>query len=238
MIQFSNVSKAYENPVLENISFQIDLGEIYGFIGESGAGKSTILKLINQLETQTSGTIKVNNIDVSTLNNQELRLFRQDIAVIFQDYNLLMNKTVYENIELPLKLRKNVDGSDIDKVLDYVGLLPKKDSYPHSLSGGEKQRVAIARALVTNPKILLCDEPTSALDDKNTRYLLDVLRDINAKMNTTILLVTHQLEVAKAICDRVAILQDHKLQDIINVKKLQNTRLSSYSAMVKEVLER
>ena len=238
MIQFSNVSKVYENPVLENISFQIDPGEIYGFIGESGAGKSTILKLINQLETQTSGTIKVNNIDVSTLNNQELRLFRQDIAVIFQDYNLLMNKTVYENIELPLKLRKNVDGSDIDKVLDYVGLLSKKDSYPHSLSGGEKQRVAIARALVTNPKILLCDEPTSALDDKNTRYLLDVLRDINAKMNTTILLVTHQLEVAKAICDRVAILQDHKLQDIINVKKLQNTRLSSYSAMVKEVLER
>jgi D-methionine transport system ATP-binding protein len=238
MIQFSNVSKVYENPVLENISFQIDPGEIYGFIGESGAGKSTILKLINQLETQTSGTIKVNNIDVSTLNNQELRLFRQDIAVIFQDYNLLMNKTVYENIELPLKLRKNVDSSDIDKVLDYVGLLPKKDSYPHSLSGGEKQRVAIARALVTNPKILLCDEPTSALDDKNTRYLLDVLRDINAKMNTTILLVTHQLEVAKAICDRVAILQNHKLQDIINVKKLQNTRLSSYSAMVKEVLER
>ena len=159
MIQFSNVSKVYENPVLENISFQIDPGEIYGFIGESGAGKSTILKLINQLETQTSGTIKVNNIDVSTLNNQELRLFRQDIAVIFQDYNLLMNKTVYENIELPLKLRKNVDGSDIDKVLDYVGLLAKKDSYPHSLSGGEKQRVAIARALVTNPKILLCDGP-------------------------------------------------------------------------------
>ena len=237
MIHFRNVNKVYDTPVLDEINFHINKGEIFGFIGESGAGKSTILKLVNQLETQTSGSVIVNDIEVSNLSKKDLRTFRQDIGVIFQDYNLISNKTVYENVALPLKLRNKENDQDVKRVLEYVGLSHKSNDYPKILSGGEKQRVAIARALITNPKILLCDEPTSALDEINTQYLLDVLKDINIQLNTTILFVTHQLDVAKSICDRVAILEDHKIQDIVKVKKLNKAPFTNYVKMVKEVME-
>lgn len=238
MIHFRNVNKVYDTPVLDEINFHINKGEIFGFIGESGAGKSTILKLVNQLETQTSGSVIVNDIEVSNLSKKDLRTFRQDIGVIFQDYNLISNKTVYENVALPLKLRNKENDQDVKRVLEYVGLSHKSNDYPKILSGGEKQRVAIARALVTNPKILLCDEPTSALDEINTQYLLDVLKDINIQLNTTILFVTHQLDVAKRICDRVAILENHRIQDIVKVKKLSKVPFTNYAKMVKEVMER
>lgn len=238
MIHFRNVNKVYDTPVLDEINFHINKGEIFGFIGESGAGKSTILKLVNQLETQTSGSVIVNDIEVSNLSKKDLRTFRQDIGVIFQDYNLISNKTVYENVALPLKLRNKENDQDVKRVLDYVGLSHKSNDYPKILSGGEKQRVAIARALVTNPKILLCDEPTSALDEINTQYLLDVLKDINIQLNTTILFVTHQLDVAKSICDRVAILENHRIQDIVKVNKLSKVPFTNYAKMVKEVMER
>lgn len=238
MIHFRNVNKVYDTPVLDEINFHINKGEIFGFIGESGAGKSTILKLVNQLETQTSGSVIVNDIEVSNLSKKDLRTFRQDIGVIFQDYNLISNKTVYENVALPLKLRNKENDQDVKRVLEYVGLSHKSNDYPKILSGGEKQRVAIARALVTNPKILLCDEPTSALDEINTQYLLDVLKDINIQLNTTILFVTHQLDVAKSICDRVAILENHRIQDIVKVNKLSKVPFTNYAKMVKEVMER
>lgn len=237
MIHFRNVNKVYDTPVLDDINFHIEKGEIFGFIGESGAGKSTILKLVNQLETQTSGSVTVDKVDVSKLSKKDLRTFRQDIGVIFQDYNLLSNRTVYENVSLPLKLRNKENDQDVKRVLDYVGLSGKSNDYPNILSGGEKQRVAIARALVTNPKILLCDEPTSALDEINTQYLLNVLKDINIRLNTTILFVTHQLDVAKSICDRVAILENHKVQDIVKVNKLSKAPFTDYAKMVKEVME-
>lgn len=238
MIHFRNVNKVYDTPVLDEINFHINKGEIFGFIGESGAGKSTILKLVNQLETQTSGIVIVNDIEVSNLSKKDLRTFRQDIGVIFQDYNLISNKTVYENVALPLKLRNKENDQNVKRVLEYVGLSHKSNDYPKILSGGEKQRVAIARALVTNPKILLCDEPTSALDEINTQYLLDVLKDINIQFNTTILFVTHQLDVAKSICDRVAILENHRIQDIVKVNKLSKVPFTNYAKMVKEVMER
>ena len=212
MIKLMGVKKNFGNiEVLKDISIEINEGEIYGLIGHSGAGKSTLLRCINGLESYDDGLVNVMGNEVKSLNKNELRAFRKDLGMIFQSFNLLNRKTVYKNIALPLE----VWGYDKDKIkkrvlelLKLVDLEDKINSKPTQLSGGQKQRVAIARALALNPKILLCDEATSALDPKTTKDILALLNKINKELGITIVVVTHQMEVVKEICQKVALLED------------------------------
>ena len=212
MIKLMGVKKSFGNvQVLKDISIEINEGEIYGLIGHSGAGKSTLLRCINGLESYDDGLVNVMGNEVKSLNKNELRAFRKDLGMIFQNFNLLNRKTVYKNIALPLE----VWGYDKDKIkkrvlelLKLVDLEDKINSKPSQLSGGQKQRVAIARALALNPKILLCDEATSALDPKTTKDILALLNKINKELGITIVVVTHQMEVVKEICEKVALLED------------------------------
>ena len=212
MIKLMGVKKSFGNvQVLKDISIEINEGEIYGLIGHSGAGKSTLLRCINGLESYDDGLVNVMGNEVKSLNKNELRAFRKDLGMIFQNFNLLNRKTVYKNIALPLE----VWGYDKDKIkkrvlelLKLVDLEDKINSKPSQLSGGQKQRVAIARALALNPKILLCDEATSALDPKTTKDILALLNKINKDLGITIVVVTHQMEVVKEICEKVALLED------------------------------
>lgn len=218
MIEISNVCKSFKNiEVLKDVSIRINQGEIYGIIGHSGAGKSTLLRCINGLETYDKGVIKVMGQDVSKLKSKEIREFRKDLGMIFQNFNLLKRKTVYKNIALPLEVW-GYSKEEIDKrvkdLLKLVGLEDKKNSKPNALSGGQKQRVAIARALALEPKILLCDEATSALDPKTTKDILELLSKINKELGITIVIVTHQMEVVKAICEKVALIEG----GIINIE--------------------
>lgn len=243
MIELKNVSKSFETSkgpleVIKNISLQINKKEIFGIIGESGAGKSTLLRFINALEKPTSGTIKVNDVDVQKLNKHQLRHFKKNIGMIFQQFNLLGNKTVAENIMLPLQMYPYDDALDIDQVLEFVGLTDKKDSYPSELSGGQKQRVGIARGLITRPKILLCDEPTSALDETTKREIVALLEQATKIFDITVLIVTHELDVVKQLCDRVAILEEGHLVEVIELidtKEKLKTNVS-YSELAREVL--
>ena len=217
MIKLMGVKKSFGNvQVLKDISIEINEGEIYGLIGHSGAGKSTLLRCINGLESYDDGLVNVMGNEVKSLNKNELRAFRKDLGMIFQNFNLLNRKTVYKNIALPLE----VWGYDKDKIkkrvlelLKLVDLEDKINSKPAQLSGGQKQRVAIARALALNPKILLCDEATSALDPKTTKDILALLNKINKELGITIVVVTHQMEVVKEICEKVALLEDGILVD-------------------------
>ncbi len=214
MIQFEQITKTFPGspePVyaLNDISLSVPAGCIYGVIGSSGAGKSTLIRCANLLETPTSGRVRVDGQDLLSLSPAALRDARRDIGMIFQHFNLLARRTVYENIALPLEL-VGKSPADIEKavapLLKLVGLEDKRDNYPSQLSGGQKQRVAIARALSSKPKVLLCDEATSALDPQTTLSILDLLQDINRTLGLTILLITHEMDVVKTICDRVAIL--------------------------------
>ena len=194
----------------------INDGEIYGIIGKSGAGKSTLLRCVNGLESYQEGSILVDNQLVDQKDSANLRLLQKNMGMIFQNFNLLERLNVYDNIALPMKfwnINTNTPEAKekIEYLLDLVGLKDKKDSKPHELSGGQKQRVAIARALVLDPKILLCDEATSALDPAITKEILTLLQEINEKMGITILVVTHQMEVVKQICQRVSFLKDGKV---------------------------
>ncbi len=243
MIEFKNVSKIFASkagPLLaiDNISLFIEKNEIFGIIGESGAGKSTLLRFINALETPSEGIVEVNGTNVATLNNRELRLFKKQIGMIFQQFNLLGNKTVEENILLPLELHHYDDALDIDQILKFVGLEGKRNSYPSELSGGQKQRVGIARGLITRPKILLCDEPTSALDEITKREIVDLLTRVSETFEITILIVTHELDVVKDLCNRVAILDEGKLVDVLEVSREMNAFQSdvSYQELAREVL--
>ena len=212
MIKLTSVKKNFGHvEVLKDISIEINEGEIYGLIGHSGAGKSTLLRCINGLESYDDGSVNVMGKEIKNLNKNELRAFRKDLGMIFQNFNLLNRKTVYKNIALPLE----VWGYDKDKIkkrvlelLKLVDLEDKINSKPAQLSGGQKQRVAIARALALNPKILLCDEATSALDPKTTKDILALLNKINKELGITIVVVTHQMEVVKEICEKVALLED------------------------------
>ncbi|MCL6270696.1 methionine ABC transporter ATP-binding protein [Sansalvadorimonas sp. 2012CJ34-2] len=216
MIRFEKVSKVFRGSsgtvkALDDVSLWIPEGSIYGVIGSSGAGKSTLIRCANLLERPTAGRVVVDGRDLVQLSPADLRNARRDIGMIFQYFNLLANSTVYENIALPLKLAGEKAArieETIAPLLELVGLEDKRDSYPSQLSGGQKQRVAIARALASQPKVLLCDEATSALDPKTTVSILNLLRDINRKLGLTILLITHEMEVVKSICDQVAILSD------------------------------
>lgn len=212
MIEIKNVNKSFDDfKVLSDVSLKINKGEIFGIIGHSGAGKSTLLRCINGLEGYNSGSIKVPNKEVGRLNTKEIRELRKNIGMIFQNFNLLNSISVFRNVALPLEVWGKSKGEIKERVKDLinlVGLESKMNSSPKELSGGQKQRVAIARALALNPSILLCDEATSALDPKTTKSVLQLLEEINKKLNITIVVVTHQMEVVKQICHRMAIMED------------------------------
>ncbi|WP_054707526.1 methionine ABC transporter ATP-binding protein [Bacillus sp. JCM 19041] len=215
MIEFKQVSKTYHTNgktinALDQIDLKIEQGDIYGVIGFSGAGKSTLLRTVNLLERPTSGEIIVNNKNVAELKPRELQKTKRNIGMIFQHFNLLRSKTVFENIAIPLKLiktPKNEIKKRVDELLSFVGLTDKAKNYPDQLSGGQKQRIGIARALATNPDILLCDEATSALDPETTSSILQLLKKINHEYNITILIITHEMSVIREICDKVAVME-------------------------------
>lgn len=219
MIELKNVTKNFHQKnrivsALSDVSLKVPPGKIFGVIGTSGAGKSTLIRCVNLLERPTSGEIIVDEKLLMRLSNAQLAIERRQIGMIFQHFNLLSSRTVFENVAFPLEL---VGGSKTDirtrvlELLELVGLAEKANDYPASLSGGQKQRVAIARTLANNPKVLLCDEATSALDPATTRSILNLLKDINRRLNITILLITHQMEVVKSICDEVAVISHGKL---------------------------
>jgi len=216
LIEIKNVIKSFgETQVIKDVSISIKKGEIYGIIGHSGAGKSTLLRCINGLESYNGGSINVMGKEVSSLTGRSLREFRKDLGMIFQNFNLMKRKNVFDNIALPLDVWGYNKSEIEDKVLDLlklVGLEDKRLSKPSELSGGQKQRVAIARALALDPKILLCDEATSALDPKITKDILALLSKINKELGITIVVVTHQMEVIKEVCERVALLDGGEIK--------------------------
>jgi len=211
MISIENLNKYYGDiKVLNDISIDIKKGEIFAIVGHSGAGKSTLLRCINGLEEYLDGSLKVNNKEIKTLSKNELREFRKNIGMIFQHFSLVQRKTVYDNVALPLQLwgydKKHID-EKVKELLALVGLENKLNSYPKELSGGQKQRVAIARALTLEPDVLLSDEATSALDPNTTTSILNLLKEINEKLNITIVLVTHEMEVVKQIAQKALLLE-------------------------------
>lgn len=219
MIEISHVNKVFyqgtkEINALKDINLNIQQGTIFGVIGSSGAGKSTLIRCVNMLERPTNGSVIVDGVDLTKLSSKQLSEARRNIGMIFQHFNLLSSRTVFENVALPLELAgKSVSHIEkkVSELLQLVGLSDKRDTYPSNLSGGQKQRVAIARALASDPKVLLCDEATSALDPATTQSILELLKEINRKLNITILLITHEMDVVKSICHEVAIIGDGEL---------------------------
>ena len=215
MIRINGLTKAYEGrTVLSEVDLRAERGEIHGLIGVSGVGKSTLLRCVNGLEGYDAGSLRVDGVEIAALRPAELREFRKTVGMIFQDFALLERKTVLENVSLPMEcwgVSKPKRCSRAEELLDLVGILDKRDAHPRALSGGQKQRVAIARALTLDPKVLLCDEATSALDPRTTRSVLDLLDDINRQLGITILVVTHEMDVVKAVCHRMSILQEGKV---------------------------
>ena len=216
MIKLSRIEKTYDSPsgsikALKGIDLSIGRGEIFGIIGLSGAGKSTLIRCINMLERPTSGKVIIDGKDVTEMNDRELREMRKQIGMIFQHFNLLSSATVYDNVAFPLRLAKVNEGDirkKVEPLLNLVGLSDKAEQYPSQLSGGQKQRVGIARALASDPKVLLCDEATSALDPQTTKSILDLIKDINHKLELTVVVITHEMQVIKDICDKVAVISN------------------------------
>lgn len=216
MIEIKNLSKTFKTAdgsldALKNVSLTINDGDIYGVIGMSGAGKSTLVRCINMLERPTEGQILIDGVDMGVLSSKQLRDARRNITMIFQGFNLLMQRNCLKNICFPLEL-EGMKKEDAKKraleLLEIVGLPDKAKAYPAQLSGGQQQRIAIARALATNPKVLLCDEATSALDPNTTHSILNLIRDINKKLGITVIIITHQMSVVEETCNRVAILDN------------------------------
>lgn len=215
MIEFHAIEKTYragkrEVVALKPTDLRIEAGEIFGLIGHSGAGKSTLLRLINRLEEPSGGQLLVDSLDVTALDASGLRAYRREVGMIFQHFNLLSSRTVAGNVAMPLELAGELSGAAIQQrvaqLLERVGLSSHANAYPAQLSGGQKQRVGIARALATQPKILLCDEATSALDPQTTGQVLNLLAELNRELNLTIVLITHEMDVIRRVCDRVAVL--------------------------------
>lgn len=228
MIQVENLCKSFstKNGTVEaaiNISFSIEKGEIFGIIGLSGAGKSTLVRCLNLLERPTSGTVRVNGKNLTKLSEKELRKERQNIGMIFQHFNLLMQRTALDNVCFPMEIAGISKKEARKKALEYlkvVGLEEKALSYPSQLSGGQKQRVAIARVLASDPKILLCDEATSALDPQTTKAILELIKEINRDYGITVVVITHEMSVVQEICNRVAVLESGTLVESGTVEEL------------------
>ena len=219
MIKLNNITKIFTLPdkklaALDNVSLHVPKGQICGVIGASGAGKSTLIRCVNLLERPTHGAVLIDYVDLTQLSEAELVKTRRQIGMIFQNFNLLTSRTVFENVALPLELENKSKAEIQEKttaLLALVGLSDKHNVYPANLSGGQKQRVAIARALASDPKVLLCDEATSALDPATTQSILKLLKEINRTLGITILLITHEMEVVKRICDQVAVIDKGRL---------------------------
>ena len=219
MIKLSHITKVFQQgsrtiTALSDVSLHVPAGQIYGVIGSSGAGKSTLIRCVNLLERPTSGSVLVDGQELTTLSESQLTLARRQIGMIFQHFNLLNSRTVFGSVALPLELDntpREAVKARVTELLDLVGLGDKHDAWPANLSGGQKQRVAIARALASSPKVLLCDEATSALDPATTRAILELLKDINRRLGITILLITHEMDVVKRICDQVAVISNGQL---------------------------
>ena len=222
MITLSNVTKVYKAAsghvtAVDRVNLRIEAGEIFGIIGYSGAGKSSLIRLLNGLEKPTSGEVIVDGKEIGKIGGKQLRQARQQIGMIFQHFNLLWSRTVRENIAFPLEIAgvpKEERMKRVDELIQLVGLQGREDAYPSQLSGGQKQRVGIARALANNPKVLLCDEATSALDPQTTDSILDLLVDINKRLGLTIVLITHEMHVIRKICDRVAVMENGKIVEM------------------------
>jgi len=219
MLSIRNLNKTYINrdkkfQAVKNVSVDIQDGEIFGFIGLSGAGKTSLARCISMLEQSNSGEIILNGTDITRLKGRDLREVRKKIGLVFQQFNLLMNATVFDNIAFPLKIAKkpkNFIENRVTELLELVGLTDKRDSYPSKLSGGQKQRVGIARALAAEPEMVICDEATSALDPETTRSILELIKSINIKTGVTFIIITHEMDVIKELCHSVAIMEDGKI---------------------------
>jgi D-methionine transport system ATP-binding protein len=222
LIKLENIYKRYGKvEVLSNINLTINKGEVFGIIGYSGAGKSTLIRLINGLETVTQGSLTIDGVDITQTSKSELRSIRKNIGMIFQNFNLLTSKNVYKNIAFPLELAgvpKPIRKKRVQELISLVKLDGKENFYPKQLSGGQKQRVGIARALASNPSILLCDEATSALDPSTTGSILSLIKNIQKETGLTVVLITHEMDVISAICDRVAVMERGKIVEIGDVK--------------------
>ncbi|MCQ2552546.1 MAG: ATP-binding cassette domain-containing protein [Clostridia bacterium] len=228
MIEIKNLSKTFTTPegqveALKNVSLSIEDGDIFGVIGMSGAGKSTLVRCINLLERPSTGEVIVDGVDMLSLDDKKLREKRRDITMIFQGFNLLMQRTNLDNVCFPLEL-EGVKKAEVEskalELLDIVGLKDKANAYPSQLSGGQQQRVAIARALATNPKVLLCDEATSALDPKTTNEILSLIKDINERLGVTVVIITHSMSVVENACKHVAILDNGSVVESGNVSDI------------------
>lgn len=244
MITFENITKTYGGKThvqaLKGISLTIHDGEIFGIIGKSGAGKSTLVRCINMLEKPTTGKVIIDDKELTAMSDSQLRAERKNIGMIFQHFNLLSSRTVFDNIAFPLELAgasKEVIRSKVDSLLELVGLTDRQFNYPSQLSGGQKQRVGIARALASDPKILLCDEATSALDPQTTKSILELLKDINKRLDITIVIITHEMAVIKEICDRVAVIEGGVIKEqgrVIDV--FTNPQSETMKEFVKSVI--
>lgn len=247
VIELRSVQKSFTLPdgqhfaAVHPLSLSIARGDIFGLVGKSGAGKSTLLRLINLLERPDAGSVRVAGRELTTLGRRELREARQNIGMIFQQFNLLQNATVYDNVAFPLRIHGHHSRAEIDarvrECLALVGLSDKLASYPARLSGGQKQRVAIARALAPRPDVLLCDEPTSALDSETTRALLQTLREINRELGVTIVIVTHELAVVDQLCSHVAVLEHGRLIEQFAVDGPARERQSALGRELAELVE-
>ena len=244
MITFENITKTYGGKThvqaLKGISLTIHDGEIFGIIGKSGAGKSTLVRCINMLEKPTTGKVIIDDKELTAMSDSQLRAERKNIGMIFQHFNVLSSRTVFDNIAFPLELAgasKEVIRSKVDSLLELVGLTDRQFNYPSQLSGGQKQRVGIARALASDPKILLCDEATSALDPQTTKSILELLKDINKRLGITIVIITHEMAVIKEICDRVAVIEGGVIKEqgrVIDV--FTNPQSETMKEFVKSVI--
>ncbi|MGL4673822.1 MAG: methionine ABC transporter ATP-binding protein [Wohlfahrtiimonas sp.] len=242
MIFLDNIAKQYQNQdntwfsAVRPTTLRIEKGEIFGLMGYSGAGKSTLLRLINLLERPDQGSVQVGDQDLTQLSKDELRLARQKIGMVFQQFNLLSNRTVAENIAFPLEIA-GWSKQDIEKrvaeCLEIVHLSDRINHYPSQLSGGQKQRVGIARALASNPSVILADEPTSALDPSTTRSVLSCLKEINERFNVTIVIVTHEMSVIRNLCHRAALLNHGEIVEIVEV---QDNKIHAQSAIGQELV--
>ena len=241
MIELKNISKTFRTSdstveALKNVSITVNDGDIFGIIGMSGAGKSTLVRCINMLERPDEGAVLIDGVDVGSLKSKDLRNTRREVTMIFQGFNLLMQRSCLNNVMFPLELA-GVKKADAKKraleLLETVGLPDKANSYPAQLSGGQQQRIAIARALATNPKVLLCDEATSALDPKTTHSILDLIREINRTMGITVIVITHQMSVVQEICNRVAILENGTVVEEGDVSQIfSNPKARATKALV------